>query len=88
MRSVLVINDLWGYVSDEIAPTEANQAEWKQKDRKALALITLSTSQNQITHIKKAETSAEAWIELEKVHEGTCAESSAVQTTSSNEEGS
>jgi len=69
MRSVLVVNDLWGYVSGEIAPTEASQAEWKQKDRKTLALITLSRSQNQITHIKKAETSAEAWIELEKVHE-------------------
>lgn len=69
MRSVLVVNDLWGYVNNEITITEANQTEWKIKDRKALALIMLSTSQNQITHIKKAETSAEAWAELEKVHE-------------------
>jgi len=51
MRSVLVVN-LWGYVNGEIVPIEASQAEWKQKDRKALALITLhvaracSTSQN------------------------------------------
>jgi len=34
-----------------------------------LTLITLNTSQNQITYIKRAETSAEAWTELEKAHE-------------------
>lgn len=69
MRSVLIVNDLWGFVSGETVSTQQNEAEWKTKDGKALALITLSTSKNQLTHIKKAKTSNEAWLELERVHE-------------------
>jgi len=69
MRSMLIVNNLWGYVSGKIILTKLNQAEWKVKDRKALMLITLSTSQNQITYIKRIEISADAWTELEKVHE-------------------
>lgn len=60
---------IWEFISSERALIEENEAEWKTKDGKALALITQSTSKNQLTHIKKARTSGKAWLELEKVHE-------------------
>lgn len=71
IKSVLVFNDLWGYVSGVIPkPTEAEKiAEWAVKDAKALALITLSVKENQISYIRKAETSKAAWESLQKVHE-------------------
>lgn len=69
MRSVLIVNDLWSYVSGETTFTEQNEAEWKVKDAKALAMIMLSVSKNQLAHIKRARISKEAWMELQKVHE-------------------
>lgn len=61
MKSVLVYNDLWQYVDGtEIKPLE-NAQDWVRKDSKALALINLSISHGQLSHVKKAETSKGAW---------------------------
>lgn len=70
MKSILVFNDLWGYVDGTIArPTSGNEeAAWKTKDEKALALITLSISTNELGHIRRTTTSKSAWDELERVH--------------------
>jgi len=69
MRSVLIVNDLWSYANGDVVPMSETEAEWKVRDGKALALILLSTSENQVNHIKRAVTAAEAWSGLEKIHE-------------------
>lgn len=70
MKSVLIFNDLWGYVDGSIErPTDGNgQTQWKIKDEKALALIILSVSKNELGHIRRMTTSKEAWEELIRVH--------------------
>lgn len=66
MKSVLIFNDLWGYVDGAIGrPTDENgQTQWKIKDEKALALIILSVSKNELGHIRRMTTSKAAWDEL------------------------
>ena len=70
MKSVLIFNDLWGYVDGTIGrPTDVNgQTQWKIKDEKALALIILSVSKNELGHIRRMTTSKAAWDELFRVH--------------------
>jgi len=70
MKSVLVYNDLWGYVSGTIVkPEDADAAAaWIVKDEKALALIVLGVSKTEIGHIRNQTTSKGAWNELEKIH--------------------
>lgn len=48
---------------------EQNQAEWILKDEKALALITLSVKSSQLNHIKRAQSSKEAWDTLVQMYE-------------------
>jgi len=61
MKSVLVYNELWGYVNGTKVKRDENDFEWVARDEKAFALITLSVSKSQINHIKKANTSKVAW---------------------------
>lgn len=71
MRSVLIHCDLWPFVSGEkVAPNETAPefAEWKSKDEKALATITLSVKTSQLLHVKHCTTSAAAWKKLEEIH--------------------
>lgn len=70
MKSVLVYNDLWGYVASTIVkPENAEQATaWITKDEKALALIVLDVSKTEIDHIRKQTTSKGVWEELEKIY--------------------
>jgi len=70
MKSVLVFNDLWGYVHGSIPrPTgESEDAQWKARDEKALALIILSVSKNKLGHLRRVTTSKEAWDEINRVH--------------------
>lgn len=67
MRNVLICNDLWDYMCERIEKTAENQATWETKDGKALAMILLCVSTNQLNHIKKAESSAAAWKSLENM---------------------
>lgn len=69
MRSILTVNDLWGYTDGSIVKDPQTPGDWDTKDQKALALIILSTSKGQIQHIKKAKTSKEAWDVLKTTHE-------------------
>lgn len=70
MKSVLVYNDLWGYVTGTIVKPEvaAEAAAWTTRDEKALALIVLGVSKTEIGHIRKQTTAKGAWEELEKIH--------------------
>ncbi|XP_046143788.1 uncharacterized protein LOC123988317 [Osmia bicornis bicornis] len=58
--SVLISNNLWTYVNGSNVKNEQNEVEWTSKDEKALALIILSTKENQLNHIKRAKTSKQA----------------------------
>ncbi|UYV75442.1 hypothetical protein LAZ67_13000282, partial [Cordylochernes scorpioides] len=49
--------------------TEVESNEWEKNDQKALATIVLSLSPPEIIHVKKCTTSAEAWKNLNKVHQ-------------------
>lgn len=70
MRSILVCNDLWGYVNSTVELTDENASTWTMKDQKALALIVLSVSRGQLNHVKRVEISKVAsWLELKRVHE-------------------
>lgn len=61
IKSVLVCNELWKYVTGTEVKTESNAIAWTMKDDKALALIVLNISRGQLNLIKKAGTSKEAW---------------------------
>ncbi|XP_076686075.1 uncharacterized protein LOC143378147 [Andrena cerasifolii] len=64
VRSLLIFNELWSYTNGKEAQTKENALEWSKKDEKALALILLSVENNQLNHVKRAETSHEAWEKL------------------------
>jgi len=70
MKSVLIFNDLWRYVDGSITrPTSGSEeTQWKIKDEKALALVTLSISKNELGHIQRMTTAKAAWDELTRVH--------------------
>jgi hypothetical protein len=69
MKSVLIFNDMWGYVDGTEVKPEADAQDWTKKDSKALALINLSISHSQLNHVKKTATSKQAWDGLKAVFE-------------------
>ncbi|XP_054010889.1 uncharacterized protein LOC128893723 [Hylaeus anthracinus] len=69
IKSILIYNDLWQYVVGSEVKPEENPQEWIKKDGKALALINLSVTHSQLLHIKKANTSKEAWDKLKIIFE-------------------
>ncbi|UYV79912.1 hypothetical protein LAZ67_18001028, partial [Cordylochernes scorpioides] len=71
MKMILIHSDLWEYANSiRIKPeTEVESNEWEKNDQKALATIVLSLSPPEIIHVKKCTTSAEAWKNLNKVHQ-------------------
>lgn len=71
MRSVLIFQNLWGYVDGtKVKPeaTSAEYADWSSSDGRALALILMSVKPTQLSYIKKSETSAMAWQKLKGVY--------------------
>lgn len=69
MKSVLIYNDLWAYIQGTEIKTEQNAQEWERRDSKALALINLSITPGQLNHVKRAQTSEEAWNTLQQIFE-------------------
>lgn len=73
VKSVLIHSDLWSYVAGvSIKPGPEKREElasWSAKDEKALATILLCVKPSQINYIKNCTTSAEAWKNLEKIHQ-------------------
>lgn len=67
VKMILIREGIWSVIEDEL-PTEQN-AEWKRKDEKAQATISLSIDDNQIVHICKCANAKEMWDELQKIHE-------------------
>lgn len=57
-----------GWTTVEDAKPEPVTQEWKSKDAQALATIGLLVDDNQLVHIRKAQSAAEAWMNLEKFH--------------------
>jgi len=70
MKSILIFNDLWGYVDGGMARpiSGSEEAQWKMRDEKALALIVLSISKNELGHVRRMTTAKAAWDELARVH--------------------
>ena len=62
MKAVLVTKELWTPVTED-EPTD------KKADQKALALITLSVSDHNLSTLDEAETAKAAWETLKKVYE-------------------
>lgn len=76
MRAVLTKNELWGYVDGSITRPELNDSsdfieinEWIKNDAKAMADIILSINTSELHHIKRCETSKDAWDKLSEVYE-------------------
>ena len=77
IQMVLTDRSLWEYVNGTIIPpvsdgTEAANrklAEWKKKDGCALAQIALTVGNNELIHVKRAKTAAEAWTKICSVYE-------------------
>ncbi|XP_073826918.1 uncharacterized protein [Musca autumnalis] len=67
MKSVLIHQDLWEVVSDDVA-AEKKDAVWKKKDEKAMATIILCISPVQLSYIKNSKTAKEAWNCLSDIH--------------------
>lgn len=81
VESLLIKNDLWGYVSGEIprprepvgtgedvVTMQANLANWIKTDRKAKADLILSISPTEVKQVGKLSTSREVWLKLETIY--------------------
>lgn len=70
MRSILFYNELWDYLSGELTkPIDVIKAEeWTKQDWKALVLIVLGVSTQELGHIRKAETSKMGWSYFEDIY--------------------
>jgi hypothetical protein len=68
MKMVLMSKDIWGVV-DGLEVKANEDKEWEKKDRKALALISLSVTQLELHNILDCTTAKSAWDILEKLYE-------------------
>lgn len=59
MKAVLIRDELWDVVRQE-KPTLVDD-EWKKKNNKAMAYITLSVEDAQLIHIQHTDEAHEAW---------------------------
>lgn len=67
MQMLLTDKDVWNVVDDEV-PNEISRA-WRRKDKKAHSAIALHVEDDQIQHIRDAETAQDAWLRLKNFHE-------------------
>ncbi|KAH8337102.1 hypothetical protein KR074_000918, partial [Drosophila pseudoananassae] len=72
MKSLLVHSELWSIVCGREIKNEsgtvAEQANFDNKDEKALASILLCIKPSQINYVKHCKSSMEAWKKLASVH--------------------
>lgn len=66
MKLLLTKEGNWTAVAD--AKPEPVTDAWRTKDEQALASIGLAVEDNQLIHIRKAKSAAEAWNALENFH--------------------
>jgi hypothetical protein len=69
MKMVLMSKDIWGVV-DGLEVKANEDKEWEKKDRKALALISLSVTQLELHNILDCTMAKSAWDILKKLYEG------------------
>jgi hypothetical protein len=79
MQMILIDRGLWEYVDGSlpvpVLGVDANEAaraklvEWKKKDNCAMAQISLTVGNTELTHVKGAKSSREAWLKLCSVYE-------------------
>jgi hypothetical protein len=67
MQMVLQMKDLWEMVDEE---ENLSDSAWSKKSDKARAIIGLSVSDSQLSHIRDCKTAKQVWTALAKVHEG------------------
>jgi len=66
LELLLMKEELWDTVHKE--PPTPHTEEWKTKDRKARATIGLLVEDDQLIHIRDAETARDAWEKLKTYH--------------------
>jgi len=73
MESVLVMHDLWEYVSGEKVKPEENAstretiALWEREDRKVKGKILLAIKPSELKHVAECITSQEVWLRLKTI---------------------
>ena len=77
IKSVLIHQELWSLISEEVKPEvddgdggegARRLLEWTKKDEKAMATIILSITAMQIGHVKNCKSAKGAWDTLSEVH--------------------
>jgi len=69
MRSVLLLDDLWQYVNGTAIKPTTNAEAWMKNKSKALTVMNLSITPEQLHHIKRTTTSKQAWDILKDIYE-------------------
>jgi len=76
MESILVMNDLWEYVSGEKAKpsgetstSDAERRSWEKEDRKAKGKILLAIKPSELKHVTECITSRDVWLKLKAPHQ-------------------
>jgi len=71
MESILVMHDLWEYVSGEKKPIKdaSTIASWERKDRKAKGKILLTIKSLELKHVAEYVTSREVWLRLKTIYQ-------------------
>jgi len=70
MKNVLLTKDLWNVVDGSEVKSGDGDVEWKKKDQKALALISLAVTELELHNILDCTTAKAAWDILKKLYEG------------------
>lgn len=69
VKLLLIKEELWEVITDEL-PTSARQLQrWNKKDAKALCTIALNVEDKQLVHVRNKETAKQAWNALKSVFE-------------------
>lgn len=68
MELLLIKENLWDLLTEEIPTGERALQRWNRRDAKARALIGLSVEVNQLVHIRSKKTAAETWESLRQIH--------------------
>lgn len=68
MKMVLIREELWAVVEDELPAESSQTGAWKTKNMKALSTIALCVEKSQFPLIKKCESAKDSWKKLEEFH--------------------
>lgn len=69
VKLLLIKEDVWNVVKNELPAPANRDAAWCKRDGKAMAWIGLLLEDNQLSHVRNKETAKEAWDALKGHHE-------------------